>query len=65
LCGLMILIIFSGIPYMVFLPAMITFLLAGFVSSSRLIVSDHTPFEIYVGLILGILSQLIAFVIIG
>ena len=65
LCGLMILIIFSGIPYMVFLPAMITFLLAGFVCTSRLIVSDHTPFEIYVGLILGILSQLIAFVFIG
>lgn len=65
LCGLVLLIIFSGMPYMVFLPAMIIFLLAGFVCTSRLIVSDHTPFEIYVGVILGILSQFIAFLFVA
>ena len=36
------------------------FILAGLVCTSRFIVSDHTPKEIYTGLLLGAASQLIA-----
>jgi hypothetical protein len=36
------------------------FLLAGLVCTSRFIVSDHTPGEIYGGLLVGIVSQLVA-----
>lgn len=38
----------------------IAFLLAGLVCTARFIVSDHTPAEIYSGLLVGLLSQLIA-----
>jgi hypothetical protein len=38
----------------------IAFLLAGLVCTARFIVSDHTPPEIYSGLLVGLLSQLIA-----
>jgi hypothetical protein len=34
---------------------------AGLVSTARLAVSDHSPFEIYAGLLAGIISQIIAF----
>ncbi|MEO6682975.1 MAG: hypothetical protein ABIN48_09120, partial [Ginsengibacter sp.] len=63
--GLMLLLIFTGFPYAIFLPAMIVFILAGIVSSSRLIVSNHTPFEIYTGILVGILSQFIALFVVG
>ena len=36
------------------------FLIAGLVCTSRFIVSDHTPSEIYTGLLVGGISQLIA-----
>lgn len=42
------------------LPIAIATLIAGIVCSSRLVVSDHHPYEIYWGLILGSLSQLVA-----
>jgi hypothetical protein len=42
------------------LPIAIAVLVTGIVCTSRLIVSDHTPFEIYSGLILGAVAQLIA-----
>jgi hypothetical protein len=61
LSGLMIVIIFSGFPYVIFLPAMIAFLISGLVCTSRLVVSDHTPFDIYSGVLLGILCQFIAY----
>lgn len=35
-------------------------LIAGIVCTSRLLVSDHHPYEIYWGLVLGILSQMVA-----
>lgn len=35
-------------------------LIAGLVCTARLIVSDHTPREIYIGLLIGICSQLLA-----
>ncbi len=38
----------------------IAFLIAGLVCTSRFIVSDHTPMEIYTGLLVGGASQLIA-----
>jgi hypothetical protein len=42
----------------------ITTLLTGLVCTSRLIVSDHHPAEIYWGLIIGAVSQFVAFYII-
>jgi hypothetical protein len=65
LCGLMLIIIFSGFSYAIFLTAMVIFLLTGIVSSSRLIVSDHKPFDIYAGILIAMLCQMIAFVIMG
>ena len=38
----------------------ITLLLAGLVCTARLINSDHRPFEVYAGLFLGALAQIIA-----
>lgn len=63
LCGLILIVIFSGFTYPVFLTSMLVFLIAGIVSTSRLIVSDHRPFDIYSGIFIGILCQLIAYVI--
>lgn len=42
------------------LPIAIAVIIAGLVCTSRLIVSDHYPFDIYTGLIIGLLFQLIA-----
>lgn len=39
----------------------IAFLLAGAVSSARLITSDHYPIEVYGGLVIGIVAQLVAY----
>ena len=61
LSGLMMIIIFSGLSYAIFLPAMVVFILAGLVCTSRMIVSNHTPFEIYSGLLIAVLCQLIAY----
>ncbi len=63
--GLMLVIIFSSFTYAVFLPAMLVFLLTGFVCTSRMIISNHTPFDIYTGIFFGIVSQVIAYVFIG
>ncbi|MEO8111093.1 MAG: hypothetical protein ABI594_13705 [Ginsengibacter sp.] len=63
--GLILIIIFSGLSYSIFLPAMIIFLLTGIVCTSRLIVSDHLPFQIYTGILFGIISQLLAYAFIG
>ena len=38
----------------------VALLIAGFVCTARLIVSDHRPKEIYIGFIAGVLSQLAA-----
>lgn len=65
LLGLLLLIIVSGSPYSIFLSAMITFLITGFVSTSRMIVSDHKPFDIYSAIVLGIICQVIAAAFIG
>jgi hypothetical protein len=60
LSGLLLVIIFSASPYSIFLSAMVVFLLSGLVCTSRLIVSDHFPFDIYTGLLFAVLCQVIA-----
>ena len=42
-------------------PITVVVLLAGTVCSSRLVLKNHTPFEIYAGLSTGIICQLIAY----
>jgi hypothetical protein len=65
LCGLMLIIIFSGFSFAIFLAAMITFILTGIVCTSRMIVSDHKPFDIYSGLLISILCQILSIGIFG
>jgi hypothetical protein len=65
LSGLILLIIFTGFSYNIFLPAILVFLLTGFVGTSRMIVSDHKPFDIYTGIFFGIICQVIASAFIG
>lgn len=48
----------SGEPMAI--PIAVATLITGVVCTSRLVVSDHHPYEIYWGLILGALSQLVA-----
>ena len=61
LCGLTLIIIFSGFSYAIFLAVMLTFIITGLVSSSRMIVSNHKPLDIYSGIAISILCQVIAF----
>ena len=42
----------------------ITTLIAGLVCTSRLIISDHRPFDIYWGVIIGSVSQIVAYIFI-
>lgn len=65
LCGLMLIIIFSGFTYPIFLMVMLTFIIGGLVSTSRMIVGHHTPFEIYAGILIAILCQVISYSIFG
>jgi hypothetical protein len=65
LSGLMLIIIFSGFTYPVFLTAMLVFLITGLVCTSRMMVSDHKPVEIYSGIIIGVLCQLISYAFVG
>lgn len=57
--GLMFILLSQGRVFMG-LPLVITLLLTGCVCTSRLLVSDHRPFEIYSGIFLGLTSQIIA-----
>ena len=65
LCGLLLLIIFTGPPYSVFPGAMCVFIITGIVTTSRMIVSDHQPFDIYSGIFFGIACQVIAALFVG
>lgn len=65
LSGLLLVIIFSAAPYSIFLSAIIVFLISGFVCTSRMIVSDHLPFDIYTGFLFAVLCQIIAALFIG
>ena len=46
--------------FLMTVPLTIAFLITGLVCTSRLIVSDHSPKEIYAGLVMGIVCQLVA-----
>jgi hypothetical protein len=59
LVGLMLVIALSGQAYSPW-PMAAGIFLAGLVSSARLMVSDHHPFDILSGLVLGFLAQLTA-----
>ncbi len=63
--GIILVIIFTGFSYNIMLHSMIVFLITGIVCTSRMIVSDHTPFDIYTGLLFGIICQFIAALFIG
>lgn len=61
--GLFLVIMQSNTMLMT-LPLSIALLLTGLVCTSRLIISDHSAKEIYAGLLLGIVCQLVAAVVI-
>ncbi len=61
--GFFLVIMQSG-TMMMSLPLSVAFLLTGMVCTSRLLISDHTPKEIYSGLIIGILCQFVAALIV-
>lgn len=58
LLGLFAVILYTNISSSITLPFALAFLIAGVVCTSRMIVSDHTQKDIYLGLILGIVCQL-------
>ncbi len=58
-CFFFLLALTQSLPMGTYLS--VALLLTGIVASSRLIVSDHSPSEIYTGLATGIISMLIAF----
>ncbi len=57
--GLFLIIMLQN-TMLVTVPLSAAFILAGLVCTSRFIVSDHRPKEIYWGLVLGIVCQLVA-----
>jgi len=54
-----------GMHINVAIPLVITFFVAGIVATARMILAAHSPAEIYLGFIVGILSQLLAYGIVG
>jgi hypothetical protein len=64
LLGLFLIIMFQSSMLMT-VPLCIVFLLMGIVCTSRMVVSDHTPKEIYLGLFLGLFCQFAAAFIVG
>jgi hypothetical protein len=60
-----LLVVMASNTMLTTLPFSIAFLLTGLVCTSRLIVSNHQPKEIYLGLLLGIVSQIIGAAVIG
>jgi len=64
MCAFMVLLAFDdSINLILYLS--ISFLIAGVVCTSRLIISDHSVLEIYAGLFIGILSQVSAHYFVG
>jgi hypothetical protein len=60
-----LLVVMASNTMLTTLPFSIAFLLTGLVCTSRLIISNHQPKEIYLGLLLGIVSQIIGAAVIG
>ena len=60
-----LLMLMTGMHMNVSFPLVATFLLAGIGATARLVLSAHTPAEIYAGFMIGILSQWIAYAIVG
>ncbi|MET6999101.1 hypothetical protein [Chitinophaga defluvii] len=54
-----------GMDINVTFPLVITFFAAGLVAVARLVLAAHTPAEVYLGFIVGILAQLAAYAMIG
>lgn len=61
----LLLMLMTGMHMNVSFPLVVTFIVAGIVATARLILSAHTPAEIYAGFLIGILSQWIAYGIVG
>lgn len=62
--GLFLIILFSNTMLMTW-PLSLAFLVTGLVCTSRLIVSDHEPREIYLGLAVGIICQFAGNLVVG
>lgn len=60
LLGLMLVILFTNTFYSATLPFAIALLISGVVCTSRMIVSNHTQKDIYLGLLFGILCQVVS-----
>jgi hypothetical protein len=61
----LLLMLMTGMHMNVSFPLVVTFIIAGIVATARLILSAHTPAEIYAGFMIGILSQCVAYGIVG
>lgn len=58
-------VLMAGLGLNVAIPLAVIFVLAGIAATSRLVLSAHTTWEIYIGLFTGILAQLVAWWILG
>ena len=54
-----------GMEMNVSLPLALAFVLTGLAATARLVLHAHTTQEVYIGLVVGILSQVIAYAIVG
>ncbi|PUZ28303.1 hypothetical protein DCC81_02115 [Chitinophaga parva] len=54
-----------GLQVNVSLPLLVAFLVCGLVATCRMILNAHSPFEVYLGIVVGIVSQLVAYGIVG
>lgn len=61
--GIFIIIMYSNSMLMTW-PLSLALLITGIVCTSRLIVSDHTPKDIYMGLVVGLICQFAAAIVI-
>jgi hypothetical protein len=60
-----LLALMTGMHLNVAIMLVIVFFITGLVGTARLVLAAHSPAEIYVGLLVGLLSQLLAYSILG